>query len=224
MVRNYAMDSNATRTQTSPSMSETPSLPPSPLPGLAITPEASGTLGEAAFVALIGAIVEHSPWVARRAWRQGPFATWMALFQAMADCIHGAPHAEQLALLRVHPELAGREAVAGIMTPDSSAEQGRLGLMALDVRTMERLLEMNRAYRERFGYPFVVALRLHASLDSVFQDGARRIAHSPEAELPVALQQVCEVMRGRLAAVALLAAAATTAEPHSHATLPESHS
>ena len=206
MVLNYAMDSNADRAETASTMPDTALLPPS----LAIPAEARGALGQAAFVDWIGAIVEHSPWVARRAWRQGPFASWAEVFQAMAACIHGASPEEQVALLRVHPELAGREAVAGTMTPDSSAEQDRLGLMALDAPTMARLLDLNRRYRQHFGYPYVAALRLHDSLDSVFQDGSRRLVHSPAAELPVALQQVCEVMRGRLAALVATSACPTT--------------
>ncbi|RYF41267.1 MAG: 2-oxo-4-hydroxy-4-carboxy-5-ureidoimidazoline decarboxylase, partial [Comamonadaceae bacterium] len=147
MVLNYAMDSNAGCRETAPTMHEPALLPPS----LAIPAAASGALGEAAFVAWTGSIVEHSPWVARRAWRQGPFASWAEVFQAMAACIQGASREEQVALLRVHPELAGREAVAGTMTPDSSAEQGRLGLTALDAPAMARLLDLNRRYRERFG-------------------------------------------------------------------------
>ena len=99
----------------------------------------------------------------------------MALYDALARCIHDAARPEQIALLRVHPELAGREAVAGTMTPDSSAEQARLGLMALSPQAMARLAALNRAYQARFGFPFVVALRLHDSLD-VRAAGRRRRA------------------------------------------------
>jgi OHCU decarboxylase len=121
------------------------------------------------------------------------------LFDALARCIHDATRPEQIALLGVHPELAGREAVAGTMTPDSSAEQARLGLMALSPPAMERLAALNRAYQARFGFPFVVALRLHDSLESVLLAGEARLAHDLDTELPMALSQVCEVMHGRLA-------------------------
>jgi 2-oxo-4-hydroxy-4-carboxy-5-ureidoimidazoline decarboxylase len=87
------------------------------------------------------------------------------------------------------------------MTPDSTAEQTRLGLMALSAETMARLSGLNRDYAARFGYPFIVALRLHASLDSVLLSGEARLQHSAETEWPIALQQVCEVMRGRLVRV-----------------------
>jgi 2-oxo-4-hydroxy-4-carboxy-5-ureidoimidazoline decarboxylase len=156
-------------------------------------------LDQAGFVARLGGVVEHSPWVVERAWAQAPFAGFEALYDALARCIHEAAQPEQIALLRVHPELAGREAVAGTMTADSSAEQARLGLMALSPQAMARLTALNRAYQARFGFPFIVALRLHDSLESVLLAGEARLAHDLDTELPVALGQVCEVMRGRLA-------------------------
>lgn len=156
------------------------------------------TLDEASFVALLGAVVEHSPWVARRAWHHGPFGTRQALFDALATEIHGASDAEQLALLLVHPELAGQEARAGTMTTDSQSEQGRLGLLRLDAATVRRLDDLNRRYREHFGFPFIVALRLHAALDSVLADGERRLGHDAATERRMALDQVCQVVRGRL--------------------------
>ncbi len=161
--------------------------------------EALEALDHAGFVARLGGVVEHSPWVVERAWTQAPFACFNGLYDALARCIHDAARPEQIALLRVHPELAGREAVAGTMTPDSSAEQARLGLMALSPQAMARLTALNHAYQARFGFPFVVALRLHDSLDSVLLAGETRLAHDPDTELPMALSQVCEVMRGRLA-------------------------
>ena len=130
----------------------------------------------------------------------GPsFTSFSALFETLCQCIHDATRPEKIALLCAHPELAGREAVAGTMTPDSSAEQARLGLMALSPQTMARLAALNRAYQARFDFPFIVALRLHDSLASVLQAGEERLRHDPDTEWPIALNQVCEVMRGRLA-------------------------
>ncbi len=172
-------------------------MPPAPIVSVPIA--ALHALGESQFVDHLGAVVEHSPWVARRAWAHAPFASFEALYDAMAHSIHGATQAQQLTLLRAHPELAGREAVAGTMTADSNAEQARLGLMALSPQTLARLTALNQAYQARFGYPFIVALRLHESLDSVLLDGEMRLTHDPDTEWPIALGQVCEVMRGRLA-------------------------
>jgi 2-oxo-4-hydroxy-4-carboxy-5-ureidoimidazoline decarboxylase len=184
------MDSNAERPHTETIMSS-----PSPV---SLSMASIRTLDEASFVALLGAVVEHSPWVARRAWLRGPFDSRKALFDALTTEIHAAADAEQLALLRVHPELAGQEARAGTMTTDSQSEQGRLGLLRLDAATVRRIAELNRRYRERFGFPFIVALRLHAALESVLADGEQRLHHDAPTERRIALNQVCEVVRGRL--------------------------
>lgn len=157
-----------------------------------------GQLDRDDFVARLGGIVEHSPWVVERVWSAAPYASFSALYDALVRSIHDAPRAEQVALLGLHPELAGQEAVAGTMTPESSAEQARLGLMALSARDMARLTGLNHTYQARFGFPFIVALRLHESLESVLAAGEARLAHDPDTELPIALQQVCAVMRGRL--------------------------
>lgn len=159
---------------------------------------ALATLDETAFCARLESVVEHSPWVARQAWAVRPFDNWQALFEALSRVIHGADETRQLALLRTHPELAGQEARAGTMTPDSHSEQGRLGLLALDAATVQRIETFNQRYRERFGFPFIVALRLHTSLDSVLQACEERLTNDARTERHTALQQVCEVMRGRL--------------------------
>src|SRR3990167_941937 len=156
---------------------------------------------EAAFNALLGSVVEHSPWVAERAWSLRPFASQSALFNAMASVIHGADEARQRALLCAHPELAGQEAQAGTMTTDSQNEQARLGLLSLDAATVKRIAALNQRYRERFGYPFIAALRLHDTLASVFAAFEARLAHDEATERQATLQQICEVMRGRLARV-----------------------
>ncbi|MBK6556008.1 MAG: 2-oxo-4-hydroxy-4-carboxy-5-ureidoimidazoline decarboxylase [Comamonadaceae bacterium] len=172
----------------------TTAISPNPLPIAVLQ-----ALDHAGFVVRLGGVVEHSPWVVERAWVQAPFTSFSALFETLCQCIHDATRPEKIALLCAHPELAGREAVAGTMTPDSSAEQARLGLMALSPQTMARLAALNRAYQARFDFPFIVALRLHDSLASVLQAGEERLRHDPDTEWPIALNQVCEVMRGRLA-------------------------
>jgi OHCU decarboxylase len=171
------------------------SLPPrDPLPFSAVQ-----SLDESGFASLLAPVVEHSAWVAAEAWQAGPFPNWTALFQAMSNTMLGAHSERQLALLRVHPELAGQEAQAGTMTADSQSEQGRLGLLSLSPEAFQRLGALNRRYQLRFGFPFIVALRLHASLDSVFASLEDRLNNDPDAEREVALNQVIEVMRGRLA-------------------------
>jgi 2-oxo-4-hydroxy-4-carboxy-5-ureidoimidazoline decarboxylase len=189
-MANYAMDSNALASQTPPIMN---TLTPAPMPWAEFL-----ALDETGFGDLLGPVVEHSPWVARRAWAARPFANPDQLYRAMADVILGASNGEQLALLRGHPELAGQEARAGTMTSDSQSEQGRLGLLALDASTVQQIEILNQRYQERFGFPFIAALRLHGTLASVLQDFDERLRQDVATERLGALQQVCEVMRGRL--------------------------
>ncbi|HEV7476816.1 MAG TPA: 2-oxo-4-hydroxy-4-carboxy-5-ureidoimidazoline decarboxylase, partial [Burkholderiales bacterium] len=101
-----------------------------------------------AFVARFGGIFEHSPWVAERAWQRRPFASLDSLHAAMLQVVSQAQKQEQLALVRAHPELAGREAKAGELTADSSGEQGRLGFTSLDRDEFLKMQQINRAYRE----------------------------------------------------------------------------
>lgn len=184
------MDCNASCHQTTAKMTDTSH---SPIPF-----EVLQTIDESGFVERFESVVELSPWVVCGAWQRRPFASREAVLEALVACIRAASPGEQLALLRAHPELAGREAVAGTMTSESNAEQGRLGLLALNHADWTRLNRLNQCYRERFGYPFMVALRLHASLESVFEMFERRLANEPAQEREEALGQVYEVMRGRL--------------------------
>lgn len=155
-------------------------------------------LDEARFVALLGGVFEHSPWVARQAWRHRPFASVDALFGSLRDAVGDAGAERQLALMRAHPELAGREASRGELTPDSSSEQARLGLLNLDRSQAERIAEINRRYRQRFGFPCIVALTLHASLASVMAEMQRRLGNTEAAERANALEQIGHIARGRL--------------------------
>jgi 2-oxo-4-hydroxy-4-carboxy-5-ureidoimidazoline decarboxylase len=153
---------------------------------------------ERAFVARFGAVFEHSPWVAERAWRARPFASLDALHGAMMEAVSAAGKDAQLALVRAHPELAGREARDGELTAHSFGEQGRLGFTRLTRDEVEEMKKLNDAYREKFGFPCIVALRLHASRDSVMQEMRRRLTNDAATELSNALQQIGHIARGRL--------------------------
>ena len=150
------------------------------------------------FVAAFGGVFEHSPWVAQGASTRRPFASVDAMHEAMMAAVHAAPESEQLALLCAHPELAGREAVAGDLTADSTSEQGRLGFTALAPDEFRRVAETNRRYRERFGFPCIVVLRLHESRASVIAEMERRTTNTRDAEIAAALAQVGHITRGRL--------------------------
>lgn len=151
------------------------------------------------FVAALADIVEHSPWVAEAVVGQRPFKTLESLHSAMLAAIGRAPREVRIALARLHPELAGQEAAAGTLTAASNVEQARLGLTALSAADHARLTTLNRRYREKFGFPFITAVRLHADLASIFESLERRCAQDFETELAETVRQIGEVMRGRLA-------------------------
>ncbi len=116
----------------------------------------------------------------------------------MMRCVEQAPHGEQLALIRIHPDLAGQEAVAGTLTQASTGEQVRLGFTALSSAELKHLAELNRRYRAKFEFPCIVALRLHEGRDTVLSEFERRLRNTPEAEFVAALEQIGHIVRGRL--------------------------
>jgi OHCU decarboxylase len=155
-------------------------------------------LDREAFVARYGGVFEHSPWVAERTWLRRPFRSADGLHAAMMAVVREAPREERLALARAHPELAGREAAEGALTESSSGEQGRLGFTRLSRAEFETMARLNRAYREKFGFPCIVALKLHASRAAVVAEMERRLSNEPALELENALQQIGHIARGRL--------------------------
>src|SRR5262249_32959648 len=113
------------------------------------------------FVAALGDVFEHAPWVATAAASRRPFATVTALHDALTHAVRAAPRETQLAFVRGHPELAGKVARAGAMTDASKAEQGGLGLDRLGGEEFARFERLNAAYRARFGFPFIICVRRH---------------------------------------------------------------
>src|SRR5262249_25939672 len=112
--------------------------------------ETINALDRTAFLAALRHIFEHSPGIADAAWLARPFLPADRLHDAMMEVVRGAPEGQQVALLCAHPELAGREAQDGTLTTDSTSEQSRLGFNALKRDELERMAELNRAYRETF--------------------------------------------------------------------------
>src|SRR5437660_9640233 len=152
----------------------------------------------AAFVAAVGDVFEHAPWVAERAHAARPFATIAALHEAMMQAVRTAPRAEQLAFLRGHPELAGKVARAGAMTEESKAEQSGLGLDRLTDQDFGRFERANAAYAQKFGFPFIVCVRRHASAQSILANFEQRAGNDREAELAAALTEIGYITRLRL--------------------------
>ncbi len=151
------------------------------------------------FVATLGGLFEHSPWVAERVVVQRPFESAVQLHDAMVACVRSAGEVLQLALIRAHPELAGKEATAGTLTDASTSEQNRLGLTCLDAPTFKRLAGLNARYRDAFGFPCVVALCKHVTVSSVLTDFERRLNNPRASEIDRALDEIAAITRSRLA-------------------------
>ena len=147
---------------------------------------------------LVAPFIENAPWLAERAIGRRPFSNVDALLDALASTIQTADIGDQLRLLGGHPELAGAEARAGRMTAESTGEQGRLGLDRLSPGDLARLDTANRAYRARFGFPYIVALHRHGALSDIFRDLDARMGNDPDTERACALNEVIAVTRGRL--------------------------
>jgi len=152
----------------------------------------------AAFVAALGGIFEHSPWVAARAFAARPFDSVDALHRAMVGAMHAASRDEQLALIRAHPELAGRAMVRRELTADSTSEQSGAGLTRCSPEELARLIDLNARYHAKFGFPFILAVK-GWDRAGVIAELARRIECDPAAEFAEALAQIARIAGLRLA-------------------------
>lgn len=150
------------------------------------------------FVEAVGWVFERSPWVAERAWLRRPFASLDALHTAMIDEVAAATDEEQLELLRAHPDLGtvlGRARTA--LTPVSAREQTNAGLAALDPDEAGRLSALNAAYREKFGFPFIYAVKGRTPRE-MLGSLERRLPSARTVEHAEALRQVSRIARFRL--------------------------
>jgi len=110
------------------------------------------------FVETLGDIFEHSPWVADMIYQDRPFDSTTQLHQTMVETVNKSPEMQRMALICNHPELAGKEAAEGTLTDDSRQEQSRAGLDQCSSEELAQLQSLNRAYREKFEFPFVIAV------------------------------------------------------------------
>jgi chitin deacetylase len=155
----------------------------------------------ALFVEVFGDVFEHTPEIAERAHRAGLSAIddqEDGLHVTLLGVVRAMDRDEKLALIRAHPELAGREAVAGTLTGDSTSEQGRLGFNALSRAEFDRVADINHRYRDKFEMPLIVALALHADRASVISEMERRIGNEAEAEMATAIEQIGHIAKARL--------------------------
>lgn len=152
------------------------------------------------FVAAFGHVFEHSPWIAEAAFDAGlptDADTAEGLHRALVAVLRPAPAEPKLALIEAHPDLAGRLARAGRLTADSTKEQASAGLDQLTDAERERFTALNEAYKARFGFPFIMAVkgRSKAEILAAFE---RRLSHDREAELATALAEIERIALLRL--------------------------
>ena len=146
----------------------------------------------------MSALFEHSPWVEARADARPSSGDRHADLMAV---VHEASPEEQLALIRAHPELAGKAAVDGSLTRASAAEQASAGLDRLTQAEFDRFHALNAAYREKFGFPFIICVRL-TDKAGILAAMKSRLANDRETEIATAIAQIGEIVRLRLEATA----------------------
>lgn len=150
-----------------------------------------------AFTAALGHLFEHSPWVAEETWTQRPFAGAAALHAALCATMRGAPRERQLALIRAHPDLAGRLAQQKRLTAESTREQASAGLNELSDAELAEFQRLNGAYLARFGFPFIICARL-SNKSAILAAMQTRGSNSPEAEFATALGEIEKIASLRL--------------------------
>ncbi len=157
---------------------------------------------QAAFTALLDGVYEHSPWIAQQTWSQRPFRTLTHLKYALAQTVRQAPQPAQLDLIRAHPELAGKAAVAGQLTAESTHEQSKAGLTHCSPEEFAQLQQLNADYNARFGWPFILAVRgprgTGLSRQDIIQTFARRLHNHPDFELAECLRNIHRIAEIRL--------------------------
>ncbi len=165
-----------------------------------LTLDQVNALDATAFAAAFAAVYEHSPWVAERAAALRPFTSVTALAAGLAGIVAAADEAARLALLRAHPDLAGRAAIGGDLTAHSRLEQASAGLDSLTADEMARFTRANEDYRQRFGFPFILAVR-HWGKAHILAAFRGRLNNGAAAELATALAEVDKIAFSRLLAL-----------------------
>lgn len=157
-------------------------------------------LSQPEFVARLGDLFEGSPWIAEAAWTERPFASRDELERALVRVIERAPRERQLALIRAHPDLVGRAALAGTLGGSSTSEQAAAGLdpNQLSAEDVRAFTEFNAAYKERFGFPFVICARENKKA-SILAGFERRLQNDRDTEITTALREIGKIGHYRLA-------------------------
>ncbi len=164
---------------------------------------APSQISEDQFMNRFGGVYEHSPWVAAGVWQRGLDKTTDspdALADRMASEVEAADEQRQMSLIRAHPDLGGRAAIAGELTAESAREQAGAGLDACTPEQFRRLQALNDAYVEKFGFPFIVAVK-GMQRDDILSSMAERVENDADTERRRALDEIHRIARFRLHAM-----------------------
>ena len=162
-----------------------------------LTLPAINNMNQQAFTTTLGGLFEGSPWIVSQAWHARPFTNQTHLHEALCQVMYNAPIEQQVALLQAHPDLVGRAALAGTLSPASTGEQAAAGLDRLSPAEIAAFQQLNQAYRERFGFPFVICARANKK-ESILAGFATRQHHTREQEITTALAEVAKICFFRL--------------------------
>jgi len=152
------------------------------------------------FVDTFGGIYEHSSWVAETLWDQGlenGYIKIETLASAMAKIVSAAPYQAKLDLINAHPDLAGKAAVRGELTDESTSEQANAGLNECNVEEFEKFQKYNAAYKEKFGFPFIKAVR-NSNRHEILKGFENRLVNTDEVEFETALTEIDKIAAFRL--------------------------
>ena len=155
------------------------------------------SMNQTGFTTALGFAFELSPWVVERAWNARPFASIDAMHDAMMVVLDAATTADKLALIRAHPELAGKAAIAKALTAESNAEQASAGLDKLTLEEFTRFHDLNAAYKARFGFPFIICVRLNDKA-SILAAMRARLSNDEATEIAEAIKQIGLISKLRL--------------------------
>jgi 2-oxo-4-hydroxy-4-carboxy-5-ureidoimidazoline decarboxylase len=151
----------------------------------------------AEFVSVAGPVFEQSPWIAEMAWLKKPFAAVEELHRAMCKIVCESNLEKQLALIRAHPDLVGRAALAGTLTRESANEQSGAGLNKLSSGEIGIFQKQNNAYRDKFGFPFVICARMNKK-EAILAGFEKRLSNTREQEIHIALEEIFKIAELRL--------------------------
>jgi OHCU decarboxylase len=154
-------------------------------------------LERAEFTRTVGPVFEHSPWIAEMAWSKRPFFNVDELHRTMCGIVREADLEKQIALIRAHPDLVGRAALAGTLTRESTREQAGAGLNQLSPDEISLFQSQNTAYREKFGFPFVICARLNKK-EAILTGFQKRLPNTREQEVHIALEEIFKIAEFRL--------------------------